>query len=177
MTEKKALRQAMLKMRRQLSSQRRQSAAQAIAADLQAQSEIIEAQHIGVYAATKEELSLEYFIEWAEQQGKTLYWPLISPEGSTLRFASAQAPIVPNRYGILEPDVDWQQSLAVTTLEVVIIPCVAASLTGQRLGMGKGYYDRTLVPGPYRIIVAFREQCAQWSADPWDQTVDKVLLA
>lgn len=69
-------------------------------------------------------------------------------------------------------------------LDVLIVPLLAFSASGQRLGMGKGFYDRTLafrrhsaLRRPYLLGMAypFQEQMAL-PAQPWDIPVDAIAV-
>jgi 5-formyltetrahydrofolate cyclo-ligase len=49
-----------------------------------------------------------------------------------------------NRYGILEPKLNCSQICPLPELDYVLMPLVAFDKFGNRLGMGGGFYDRTL---------------------------------
>ncbi|MBO7698159.1 MAG: 5-formyltetrahydrofolate cyclo-ligase [Erysipelotrichaceae bacterium] len=66
---------------------------------------------------------------------------------------------IPNEYGINEPDPDDSLLVDSSDIEVIIVPLVAFDRNKNRLGYGKGYYDRYL--NDYeglKIGVAFSEQ-------------------
>lgn len=78
-------------------------------------------------------------------------------------------------YGIPEPT-----GLAVSlgSIDVMIVPGLAFGPAGERLGYGKGYYDRVLpqlAPGALRVGVAFEAQLAPLPTGPRDHPVDKVI--
>lgn len=94
-------------------------------------------------------------------------WQLALPPGTTyclpvlgdgrLRFAPWRAgePLVTNRFGIPEPDVPETALLDASAMRFVVVPLVGFDASGQRIGMGGGWYDRTF---------AFRSAAA---APPW----------
>ena len=52
--------------------------------------------------------------------------------------------MVANQYGILEPKLDVRNIINVTELDIIFTPLVAFDEKGNRMGMGGGFYDRTL---------------------------------
>lgn len=94
--------------------------------------------------------------------------------GELLRFAPWKSgdPLVTNRYGIPEPDVEPSSALAADAMSLVVLPLVGMDTEGNRLGMGGGWYDRTF---------AFRRERP---APPWlvgagfdVQRVDRIPVA
>ncbi|SMO34498.1 5-formyltetrahydrofolate cyclo-ligase [Gracilimonas mengyeensis] len=57
-----------------------------------------------------------------------------------------------NKWGIREPDAEEEEEVPVEELDVVIIPMAAADRKGNRLGYGKGFYDRFLAKTNARKI-------------------------
>ncbi len=85
-------------------------------------------------------------------EGKRLYVPkcLPGPERIMLavRIASTED-LVPGSLGIPEPlftPEHLPETAAARDLDLMLIPCVTADLSGNRLGHGAGYYDRFLAP-------------------------------
>lgn len=105
-------------------------------------------QKIAVYLATKGELDLSASITWLWQQGHALYLPVLHENALLFCEYQESTLLVNNQYGIKEPAL--QNRIAATALDYVLVPLVAFDQDGHRLGMGKGYYDRTF---------AFRKSC------------------
>ena len=91
----------------------------------------------------------------------------------------------PNAYGIHEPALRYR-GRALWALDVIILPAVAFDEAGYRLGMGGGYYDRTLAqlarhPRRPRLVAAgydFQKMArGEIPVAPWDQPVDSVVTA
>ena len=82
-------------------------------------------------------------------------------------------------YGICEPVA--QEIVPVSTLDVVVVPGIAFDEKGNRLGRGKGYYDRFLKRLPqktYRVGLAFDFQILpSIPLSRHDLGVNKVLFA
>lgn len=97
-----------------------------------------------------------------------------------------------NRFGIKEMcnpvDENNQQLEVANELDLMIVPGVAFSLDGRRLGHGKGYYDEFLLDWVrrlptnkklYTIGLALREQLVDdpLALDGQDFTLDEILVA
>jgi 5-formyltetrahydrofolate cyclo-ligase len=90
-------------------------------------------------------------------RGVRIAYPSIDPDtgNMTFRLADHVATLDDAGYGFAEPPKD---APVATTLDVVVVPALAADPTGHRIGYGAGYYDRTLptyVPPAVGIAVAY----------------------
>lgn len=104
-------------------------------------------QHVALYLTHDGELATPPLIEALWQLGIQTYLPRLHPfNAGQLVFLhySANTPMQPNQFGILEPKLDVRAIMPIERLDVVITPLVAFDLKGNRMGMGGGYYDRTL---------------------------------
>src|SRR5690606_12000189 len=83
----------------------------------------------------------------------------------------------PGRYGILEPRASIPGEDQ-PPLDVIFVPGVAFGERGERVGMGKGFYDRMLsrYPDALRIALAYDFQILpQVTENPWDARVDWIF--
>ncbi|MBI4884468.1 MAG: 5-formyltetrahydrofolate cyclo-ligase [Actinobacteria bacterium] len=106
--------------------------------------------------------------------GKRLLLPRV--EGRELVVCAGAGRLVASSFGVLEPT---GPSLPVAVVELVIVPGLAFTTAGDRLGYGGGYYDRflTRVEAP-SVGVCFREQLVdELPAYPYDVRVQRVVVA
>lgn len=101
---------------------------------------------IAFYKANGGEIDPAPLLEQAWQQDKACYLPVVDGAGmNQLYFAPVErnSEFIRNRYQIDEPVHRAEQLCPAQQLDLVLVPLVAADSSGNRLGMGKGYYDRT----------------------------------
>lgn len=87
------------------------------------------------------------------------------------------AALVENEQGLLEPPAD-APALAPEDIDVILVPALAADAQGQRIGSGRGYYDRLLpsLPRAFKIALVYDFQLlAETPALPHDAPVDCVV--
>ncbi|MEQ9876779.1 5-formyltetrahydrofolate cyclo-ligase [Pectobacterium aroidearum] len=147
--------------------------------------EIIRAESVAVFLSFDGELDTSPLIQQLWQQGKRVYLPVLHPFCAGhllfLRYAP-DTELVRNRLKIMEPRLDVRQVLPLPQLDILLTPLVAFDHQGQRLGMGGGFYDRTLQYrkqmscGPYPIGLA--HDCQQVDALPvesWDIPLPEII--
>jgi len=84
----------------------------------------------------------------------------------------AVSPLTKNRYGIREPQKTMPMPLS--GFDMLLMPLVGYDKTGNRLGMGAGYYDRQLetlrdLHRPYRLGIAYSlQQVSLIRKNDWD---------
>lgn len=144
---RKELRMAMRSRRRRVDALARSAASQKAAGTLlrtiQSRSDSLEQRRIALYHPFDGEISALSVVPALIEIGWSTWMPAIGDGKSmTFHWWAPDSESRPNRFGILEPP-----SLDPTgpePLSVVVMPCVAVDLAGNRLGMGAGYYDRAL---------------------------------
>ncbi|HOW75651.1 MAG TPA: 5-formyltetrahydrofolate cyclo-ligase [Candidatus Competibacteraceae bacterium] len=138
-----ALRQQLRAQRLLLSVAEQQVAALVVAHRLMEAVEFLEASTVAGYWACRGELNPAPLLEHAWAMDKAVYLPVLA--GDALQFAPYRpnAPLRRNRFQIPEPEVSPAEWLPPSALDLVLTPLVAFDLTGTRLGMGGGFYDRS----------------------------------
>ncbi len=140
---------------------------------------------IAAYIATQGEISLKPWI--AENTHHQIFLPkLYEVNAPELKFAelTKDTQWEKNRFNILEPEASWENTLLPQQLDIVLIPLVAFDREGHRLGMGGGYYDRSLAfkltqmnsLQPKLIGVAHScQEHPQLSHQSWDVPLDSII--
>ncbi|ENP8456350.1 5-formyltetrahydrofolate cyclo-ligase [Photobacterium damselae] len=179
------LRHQIRQKRRQLTTQQQQEAAQQLLQQCQNASCFSQAQHIALYLSNDGEIDTTPLIHWLWQQHKQVYLPVLHPfsKGHLLFLHySPHSQLICNKYGISEPKLNIEHVIPTQQLDLIATPLVAFDQQGQRLGMGGGYYDRTLQhwhthkEGPMPIGLA--HHCQQVQALPseiWDVPLPQII--
>jgi len=146
MDSKTELRREIRAKRRNLSDDEQQQAAQNIYEFINALPIFQDSQHIGVYLSSDGEISPHLLVEMAWKQGKSCYLPIIDSKGeNTMKFVhyTPDTEFFMNRYNIPEPAHEPEELKEANILDLVLAPLVGFDDQGNRMGMGKGFYDRT----------------------------------
>ncbi len=140
---------------------------------------------IAGYLANDGEIDPMHVITAAWTMRKQVYLPVLSPFQRKLYFA----PYIPgmdmhvNRFGIPEPACSPVNWVTAWQLDLMLLPLVAFDNQGNRLGMGGGFYDRTLAYRqsrthsirPRLVGLAHELQHEQeLSANSWDIPLDMI---
>lgn len=100
--------------------------------------------HIALYYPFSGEISTIPMISKILNDGKNCYLPVItSYQTKTINFVpyKLDTKLRKNKFGILEPVCTPSDYIDLTTLDIIIVPCVAFDNNCYRLGLGGGYYD------------------------------------
>ncbi|MCS4278494.1 MULTISPECIES: 5-formyltetrahydrofolate cyclo-ligase [Stenotrophomonas] len=175
-----ALRQQLRQRRRDLPAAVRLAAAEQLADGLLALPFAPTQGHVAGYWAMDGEIALH---RWQMQLPAGLTYCLPVLHEKTLRFAPwrpGQA-LTTNRFGIPEPDLALDDTLAPEQMALVVAPLVGFDAQGRRLGMGGGWYDRSFAfrhqrpAPPWLVGVGFSvQQVDDLPVQPWDVAVDAI---
>ncbi|HKI73191.1 MAG TPA: 5-formyltetrahydrofolate cyclo-ligase [Pseudomonadales bacterium] len=185
-------RSSLRRRRRALTTPERKDAALAAANRLVSHLCFVRARHLGFYVASDGELDPAPLMMAAAGRGKHCYLPVISDRLMSWRTAPLTfAPYDPymddlavNRFGILEPTWNPHHMTPPAMLDIVFVPLVGFDRKGNRVGMGKGFYDRTLANlhrgfrRPKLIGLAYEfQELDGIDPNPWDVGLDAVATA
>ncbi|WP_121253591.1 5-formyltetrahydrofolate cyclo-ligase [Nocardioides ferulae] len=178
------MRAAKLALRDQLLTARRRrpllevgEAGRAIADLLLADDEVRRAATVAAYASVGTEPGTTLLLERLLAAGKRVLLPVLLPDGD-LDWAVHPGPsgsLQPARRGLLEPPGPRLGVEAVATADAVLVPGLAVSPAGLRLGRGGGSYDRALarVPvGTFTCVLLYDDEVGlEVPAEPHDRAV------
>lgn len=133
-------------LRNQLTSLEQSTHAYGLANQVCRQQVFLNSSRVACYLANDGEIDPEYIIRTAWKLRKQVYLPVLSPFQSKLYFAPYQAGMAMqlNRFDIWEPACSPVNWVTAWQLDLMLLPLVAFDESGNRLGMGGGFYDRSL---------------------------------
>lgn len=142
--QKKQIRKAVMARLKAMSDEQRISASAVIQMRVLETAEYRNATTLLLYLHMPTEPDTDCIIRQAIQDGKIIFVPkcISKTEMIAVRIHSF-ADLAPGAYGIPEP-VDCSETVEPDAIDFILVPCVAASGDGRRLGHGAGYYDRFL---------------------------------
>lgn len=134
-------------LRRALTSEQQQLAAEKATERALNYPAIRQAKKLALFLSFDGELDTRPLISRLWQQRQEVYLPVLHPFATGqllfIRF-DPDTRLQPNRLRIAEPPLDVRNLATLDELDVLMVPLVAFDRQGQRLGMGGGFYDRTL---------------------------------
>lgn len=184
--DKKQLRQAFKAKRQALTDQQQADAETLLAQRLSTLLKLNPNSLVGCYLGNKGEISLNTFMHQCWQNEIITAVPILHPFSQGRLLFQQYTPTTEmhfNHFGISEPILDCTMVCPLHQLSVIILPLVAFDSHRTRLGMGGGFYDRTLAnfvglkSRPKLVGVA--HDC-QYSAEalprkPWDIVPDAIV--
>jgi len=176
----KALRQLLRKKRLDISPSDRVKFAKQLLLQAQNIVNFENGQKVALYLPNNGEIDPKYIEKFLKNEGISTYLPIL--DDKSLKFAKIGKNFRKNRFGIKEPistDI-----INANQLDILFMPLVGFDQNKNRLGMGGGFYDRTLsfkkqqpsFKNPKLIGLAFDcQQIEQLEAQDWDVPLDGII--
>lgn len=132
---------------------------------------------VAAYLSTGTEPPTQPLLDTLTARGVTVILPVIVGDSlDWARYVAAGA-VSAGQLGIREPTGARLGAEALAGVDLVLVPALAADHAGNRLGRGRGYYDRALQPvtSPTFAVIYDDELVPTVPSEPHDHRVDGVL--
>lgn len=180
----KSLRQQLKTKRKQVDKFQQQSSSSQILHRLCHFPQLQQAKRVGIYLHAFGEIQTQQMIEYCFAQHKQVYLPMICSMNQQLHWVKISKQQYRNKrfshhpLGMQEPMAS--RAMHVSKLDVLIMPLLACDVYGTRIGMGGGFYDKTLASAPnkpLRLGIAHDFQLVQerLPRQVWDQPLDVLI--
>lgn len=187
--DKRALRRFLRRQRQSLSPHDQRLASQRLCQQLKALPELRRARRVSLYLPVNGEIDPTPLLPWLRKRHVEIYLPVLRPFSTNVLWFVAYRPTTPmvkNRFGIWEPELRFSAQrhnrLPAWALDTLIVPLVGFDGNANRMGMGGGFYDRSLAfmhrPGPSPTLIGVAHACqrvASLPVEPWDVPLQAVV--
>ncbi|AKZ66169.1 5-formyltetrahydrofolate cyclo-ligase [Candidatus Palibaumannia cicadellinicola] len=147
---------------------------------------IKEANNFAIFISFDGEINTNYLINMLWNKNKKVYLPALHPlKNRPLLFINytPTTSLVVNRLNLYEPPLDFKKVLSLEQIDILFIPLVAFDYYGNRLGMGGGFYDRTLQQYNNKLscfIIGLAHDCQYYTTislpiDRWDVPLPEII--
>lgn len=139
------------------------------------------AKKVAIYSNLPSEVDTKELIDNLLSRKKEVYLPKVYvDEMEFFRILSPADFSEKGSFGIYEPQGDESMKLKPDELDAVIMPGICFDLFGNRIGFGKGYYDKYLhrASGAVKVALCFEEQLlksGEIPASPYDIKADIIV--
>lgn len=170
MTKEKA-RKKYRAVRDKIKLSERNAAAVKVAETVLAMPETERARDFFVYLGFGAELSTETLISGLLMRGKNVYVPKLV--GEDMLAVAISGGLTVNSFGIAEPN----DTVVAQNIDVAVTPLIAVDRALNRVGYGKGYYDRFFAKNNcFRLGVCFAAQVADAiECEPQDMPLNALI--
>ena len=155
---KKELRQFIRNEKRQYSSSQLEELSLSVLSRLNENEHLQKAKTILMYYSLPDEVNTHQYIDYLLALGKKVLLPeVIDGENMVIREYTGKHDLKEGAFHIMEPIGSLFPEEKYQEIHLAIIPGMAFDQQGNRLGRGKGYYDRFLqkIPQVYKIGISF----------------------
>lgn len=175
---KEHLRKKYLDIRKEITNKEEKS--KEIASKVQMTEEFQNANIIALYKSLPSEVDTSFLIEDALQKRKVVVLPRVY--GNEMKFyqiTSSKETFEKSKFGIEEPIENEENFIEASRIDLMIVPGICFDKENNRLGFGKGYYDRFLENTKIKTIgICYQEQLLEKDlilTDQYDVKMQQVI--
>ncbi|HDR3885963.1 5-formyltetrahydrofolate cyclo-ligase [Bacillus mycoides] len=177
--EKIRLRKQIIEHMNSLSEEQYTTLSEQIAVSAYGQKEWVEAKTIGITLSMEQEVNTYPIIEKAWEEGKKIVVPKCNKGARTMSFRriSDFNQLETVYMNLREPIPGLTEEVNACEIDLLIVPGVAYTQRGERIGYGGGYYDRYLVHYKGKTLsLAYDFQIVKHiPVEPFDKNVEKII--
>lgn len=131
---------------------------------------------VGLYASIKNEVFTFRLFQYSLEQGLHVYFPRVE-QGIAFYEVNGPEDLRRGAWGIPEPNKNCRHIPADESLDLLVVPGVAFTKEGCRLGYGQGFYDRYLEDKKLITVgLAYEFQLVpELPCDEWDKKLDAII--
>jgi 5-formyltetrahydrofolate cyclo-ligase len=185
-TDKTKVRRHILHLRESIPADIRKQKDMAIVSRLLALPEFLVSKSVLLYASFGSEVDTRTLIEHCLNKGVIVALPRVASEHDRLDIYKIAniADLVPGYRDIPEPLANPETQIKIDDIDIVVTPGVAFDESCNRIGYGKGYYDKLLGssaglkndPKLFFVALAYEEQIVpSIYCGPYDINMDAVI--
>ena len=143
--DKKILRKRLIERRKSLDKAEKAKWDKTISEKIIKNDYFEDAQQVLVFSSTDDEFDTRYIIERCRESYKRVFYPRCIDKDGNMSFFKVDSvgDLTFGSFGILEPKETCKKYIPQDN-DLVIVPCLSADRQKNRIGYGKGYYDRFL---------------------------------
>jgi 5-formyltetrahydrofolate cyclo-ligase len=170
--QKKQLRKQILERKKNYSVELLKQRSEEALLRLEQLSDFVSARSVLIYWSLPDELfTHDFIIRWSSR--KTILLPAIVNDEIEIRKYTCREDLLQGKFCIAEPCGDCHTG----QIDLAVIPGVAFDKVGNRLGRGKGYYDRFLSNFTgYKVGLCFDFQLLDFiPTEKFDIKMDKII--
>lgn len=172
--DKKAIRQRLLRQRKQLTALTCRTLSQKIQQNLVAADCFSCSRTLALYSPINNEVRTDLLFLTARNDGKRVCFPRVCGERLQFVLVDSAEDLSAGTFGVCEPVAG--ALVAAEEIDLLVVPGVAFDRSGHRLGYGKGFYDRELAAcadSVSAVGLGYEFQlCQRLPAEEHDQPLD-----
>lgn len=177
--DKKAVLREQMRAERKIVASERTDASMHAARNLLNAIEINQHSIVALYDPIDTELHIEPLYDALIERGVTVCLPVVAKKNAPLIFRRYEdgAPLIEGRYGARTPE----ESQPEIDPNIIVVPLLAFSRHGDRLGYGGGFYDRTIAKLRSKTTIVTigyaygAQQVDALPVSPLDQRLDWII--